>query len=280
MRLREGRSELFYPFHFPYTENVRYHYYLAFLIEAVELFPVHMDLGFDALWRAFEAVCREDFQLTSGLSVKRLTPVFLKAVLDGHQYDSVLLDILKAVPVQSCKYIVTRLFQDWTSDNDDSKSSTLIMRRLKYSQSDLSVPGMVRFVEAIAGKYEAPIADPNAKRRAATLIRLALIGREVTICGQVFKLSIAERTWFLIGALLYTFRNDRFHANVQPPFKSSKGTLQTYAHVHYCFIACHLLLLIAMAESGVALVDAGEICRNGNKNIEAYLAFFGRHITR
>ncbi len=282
-RLRASSTVLFHPYPFAYMEDDRYHYYLAFLIEAVELFPLHLDLAFDAIWRAFEALCRDDVPWTAGKSVKQFTPILASTIAGNSIYHSVLDEILSAIPVQSCEYLVSRIFSDWPPNTDNSKDSTLIMKRVGFGPGNPPVPafpGLVSFLSAVAVKYGAPRMTLDIKRRAATLLKIAIVGKLVTVNSFTFHLTLAERVSLLISALLYTFRNDRFHANVQPPFKSSKGTLKTYAHVHYCFMAGHMLLLFGLVEAGI-IPDKHLIVRaNVAQNLAVFLAFYDRHLNK
>jgi hypothetical protein len=111
------------------------------------------------------------------------------------------------------------------------------------------------------------------------LLRLALRGTEVEVEGIRSLLPRTERISFLINALLYTFRNDRFHGNMQPPFKSSVGTLQTYTHAHYCFIWGHFLFLASGAMSIVSLTDHLSVAKNTERNLDLFCDFYGTHIS-
>ena len=276
-------TSLFSPYQFKYTTNNRYHYYLTFLIESLDLFPTHLDLAFDSCWRAFEAVCRDDVAYTLGKSVKQLTPFIARAISTNSTYQPCLGQLLSYIPVQACEYLAKRIYTDWPPDGDDSKNSTLIMKRVGFGPGNPPIPNYpasVGLLKEIAIKYAAPALNADSIRRIATLLKKALNGDALIVGTQSCSLSLEERTALLIGALLYTFRNDRFHANIQPPFKSSTGTLQTYAHVHYCFIACHMLVLFGLSEAGIITRDDAAICDNTIDNLTAYRDFYRRHLVK
>lgn len=280
---RANSPILFMPYPFAYTDSDRYHFYLTFLIEAVELFPLHMDLGFDSIWRAFEAICRDDLTSTLGKSVKQLTPIVAHDIAANPIYQPLLSDLFSAIPIQSCEYLIKRIYSDWPPDSNDEKNSTLIMKRVAFGPGNpakAQYPDIVDFLKEIALKYGAPSLTPDASRRASTLLKKGLAGEALKVGSKTFKLGLAERTMFIIGALLYTFRNDRFHANVQPPFKSSDGTLQTFAHVHYCFITAHMLVLFGLMEAGLVKTNHAAACINTNENLISFKSFYGRHLVK
>jgi hypothetical protein len=272
-RLQLKPSKVFIPYPFPYADNDTYHYHLAFLVEAVELLPLKIDLAFDAVWRAFESfykslIAPKDFKLgqeAPGLAAK----------IDAQPEHGVLLDeLLGNIPVQSCEYLIERILGKWQSPNSDYH---LIWNRLNNPPNKHT--NVTNLLTRIAAKYKAPSPAVTDQRKAAMLLRLALQGIEVHVEGTRIQLPRAERISFLINALLYTFRNDRFHGNMQPPFKSSVGTLQTYAHAHYCFIWGHFLFLFSTALSTPAFAIQQQLAENTAQNLNLYCQFYASHLT-
>lgn len=272
-RLQTSPSKLFYPYQFPYADSDVYHYHVAFLVEAVELFPLKMDLSFDAIWRAFEAFYKTSVMLQGDFKLNQEAPGLAVKIDAKIELNLLLNDMFKNIPVQSCEYLVERIFQQWQIPGTDY---TKIANRLKNPAGNhLAV---VDFLNLVAAKYRAPDLSSDNQRKAAMLMRLALGGQEVDVQGSKITLPRSERIGFLINALLYTFRNDRFHGNMQPPFKSSVGTLQTYAHVHYCLIWAHFLLLFSMTISNPPFVRLRRLAENTERNLVAFCDFYGAHL--
>jgi hypothetical protein len=272
-RLQTRPSQLFYPYQFPYVDSDVYHYHVAFLVEAVELLPLKMDLSFDAIWRAFEAFYKNSVMPQRDFKLNQEAPGLAANIDAKCELNLLLDDMFKNIPVQSCEYLVERIFQQWQIPSTDY---TKIVNRLNNPAGNHLT--IVDFLNRVAAKYRAPNLHPDNHRKAAMLLRLALDGQEVDVQGSKITLPRSERISFFINALLYTFRNDRFHGNVQPPFKSSVGTLQTYAHVHYCLIWAHFLLLFSMAISNPPFVKHRRLAENTQRNLVAFRDFYGSHL--
>jgi hypothetical protein len=272
-RLRSKPSKLFWPYPFPYTENDDYHYHLAFLVEAVELLPLKIDLSFDAVWRAFESFYKNHVIAPKDFKLGQEAPDLAAKIDSQAEYGVFLDDLLKDIPVQSCEFLVERILAQWQLPNSDYQ---LIWNRLNNPPNrHINVTDLLT---RMAAKYSAPSLTIGDQRKAAMLLRLALLGAEVELSRTKVKLPRAERISFLINALLYTFRNDRFHGNMQPPFKSSLGTLQTYAHAQYCFIFGHFLFLFSTTQSKPPFADHQLLAANGSQNLTAFRDLYGSHL--
>lgn len=272
-RLRARPNKLFFPYPFPFTDNDDYHYHLAFLVEAIELLPLKIDLSFDAVWRAFEAFYKNHVIAPKDFKLGQEAPALAARIDAQTEHGALLDDLLKNIPVQSCEYLVERILGQWHLPNSDY---LLIWNRLNNPPNKhLSITNLLT---RIAAKYKAPSPALENQRKAAMLLRLALQGAEVDVEGTNIQLPRAERISFLINALLYTFRNDRFHGNMQPPFKSSVGTLQTYAHAQYCFIWGHFLFLFSTTLSTPAFANHQELAENTGRNLSAFCDFYGSHL--
>lgn len=272
-RLHTKPSKMFHPYPFPYTEDDDYHYHLAFLVEAVELLPLKLDLSFDAVWRAFESFYANRVIAPRPFKPGDEAPGLARMVDARAEHSSVLDELLRNIPVQSCEYLIARIYGQWLVLGSDYQK---IWNRLTNPQGNHNT--ITSFLPLLAKKYKAPTMNGQDRRKAAMLLRLALQGVEVDVEGAKIQLPRAERISFLINALLYTFRNDRFHGNMQPPFKSSVGTLQTYAHAQYCFIWGHFLFLFSTTLSTPAFANHQELAENTGRNLSAFCDFYGSHL--
>lgn len=272
-RLVSTGNVLFVPYPFKYTDDAEFHFHLAFLVEAIELMPLKIDLSFDAVWRAFESVYKKAIA-PNDFKLGQESPIVAKKIDKSADLDEVLNELFSAIPMQTCEYIVKRIFDTWRSHNSDWQKIWNRLNNPAPFHSDVR-----RLLEKMAAKYGAPKLQPVEQRKAAGLIRIALDGKEVNVNGTTIKLSRQERISFLVNALLYTFRNDRFHGSMQPPFKSSKGSLKTYAHTHYCFLWAHLLFLYSLGALLPKVVSHALISENTAKNLEAFRELYGK-VTR
>ncbi|MBV6501474.1 MAG: hypothetical protein CJBNEKGG_03986 [Prosthecobacter sp.] len=272
-RLRSNPSRMFYPYPFKYTEDNDYHYHLAFLVEAVELLPMKFDLSFDAIWRAFES-----FYAGRVIAPKPFKPgdeaPGLATLIDGQpEHDLVLNQLLNSVPVQCCEYMIERIFSQWQVVGSDYQK---IWNRLNNPAGHHN--SVILLLTKMAQKYGAPHMNGVGRRQSAILLHKSLAGEEVDVLGSKIILPRPERISFMFNALLYTFRNDRFHGSMQPPFKSSVGTLQTYAHAHYCFIWGHFLFLFSATLSTPAFASHRELAQNTAQNLDTFFDFYGSHL--
>jgi hypothetical protein len=271
--IREEANPVFVPFPFVYTDNDDYHYHLAFMVEAVELLPLKMDLAFDSSWRAFESYYKRCVNGGNGFKLQNIAPA-LGVNLDASAHISTELDrLLSSTPVQSCEYFTQRILRDWQIAGTDYQRiwNRLTIPAGKHPTFELLLP-------EIAAKYSAPNPTPGDMRKASTLMRLVLKGDEVNLKGKLFRVPRSERISFLLNALLYTFRNDRFHGNVQPPFKSSLGTLKTYAHAHYCLIWAHFLFLYLISSVQPAFVPLDLLASNTGDNLRAFETLYRKRL--
>jgi hypothetical protein len=269
-RLAATGNRLFVPYPFPYTDDDTYHYHLAFLVEAVDLLPLKMDLSFDAVWRAFESMYTRSIA-PKKYKLHEQAPIVASDIVAHVVLDQAVRDLLSSVPMQSCEYLAQRIFDGWRDPLTDWER---IWNRLNNRRHG----HVTHLLEEIAIKYSAPVIALDDRRKVAILLRLALHGEEVDLQGAKIKIPVEERISFLLNALLYTFRNDRFHGGMQPPFKSSKGTLRTYTHAHYCFLWAHFLFLYALAKVQAAVVELHLLADNIGHNLEVYKKIYGKKI--
>lgn len=276
-RLKERPTAFFHPYQFSYTDDDAYNYHLAFLVEAVELLPDKVDTSFDAVWRAFESYYGGQVIAPKDFKIQQEAPGIATDLACESELQPALDQLLKIIPVQSCEYLTQRIMKDWGIDmiGNTRTDYRLIFNRLENPPG--KHPQVIPFLEKVARKYGAPSPVPDSARRAAMLLRLALHGDEVEIDGSKITLPQDQRISFLINALLYTFRNDRFHGNMQPPFKSSVGTLQTYAHAHYCFLWAHFLFLFALSKK-MPSITSSKIAVNTIQNLTTFSTFYDKHL--
>lgn len=274
-RLRGGTFEYFVPYPFSYSEDAAYNYCLAFLVESIELLPLKVDLAFDSVWRAFESFYKDQVNAGRGLNLPDEAQALAVRLDNQSEHNANLDRLLSIIPAQSCEYLAKRIFQHWQSTQWNEQR---LWNRLASPPGHR--PAVADFLTRVAKKYNAPTFADGDRRKAAMLIRLALSGAQVQVEGATILLPRSERISFLINALLYTYRNDRFHGNMQPPFKSSISTLKTYAHAHYCFLWAHFLFLFLTTIGPPVLAQHRLIAANISHNIGAFSNLYGSHIQR
>ncbi len=242
--------------------------------------PEKLDLSFDAVWKAFESFYARHVIAPRDFKLHQEAPEIAKQIDSETKLQPVLAQLLEFIPIQSCKYIVQRIMLHWEVEKVGSNKTDYKLIWSRLTNPIGNHDDVTNLLHLIAKKYGAPSLTPDSSRKAAMLLRLALGGLEVEVQGTRTSIPQKQRVSFLINALLYTFRNDRFHGNMQPPFKSSLGTLQTYAHTHYCFLWAHLLFLFAVSKRLPNSVSIQDLANNTIANIETFSEFYGKHLLK
>jgi hypothetical protein len=132
----------------------------------------------------------------------------------------------------------------------------------------------------IAQKYSAPNVSQSDLRKSAMLLRKIFKGEKIKVGLFDDNFSLTERFSLLILGVLYTFRNDRFHGDMHPPFKSSLATLQTYAHAHFCFLATHHVFIQSLEEARWASANYNETALTLARNIDDFEQLYGKHLAK
>lgn len=278
--IQRTNSELFRTCSLPFTEDNDYHYTLSFLLEAIDLLPLHIDLTFDTMWRAFESLFINHYPFSgNGISITTKTPEFAECLSSNSGYIPNLERLLQNIPFQSCEYLGSRIFDEWA--HPITSCSNRVLRRIRSMSEDNSIklPTIIPALKDIAQKYGCPNHDLQKHRKLSGLIRLLIQGQSVEILGHTYLMTLKERIALIIGGMLYTFRNDRFHANVQPPFKSTRATLKTYTHAHYCMIFTHSILLFALVEICGAFKH-DPVIQNIEHNTDLLIDLYGKHVEK
>lgn len=274
-RIKTAEKGFFNSVKFPYSENDKYHYYLNFLIESLELLPLKIDLAFDTCWKGFESLTFEKYsprdKATEVLSLFSIDYQNKECAvyIDG---DVTISRLLSLLPVQTCEYLSWKLFD--LSPKGDAKR---IKDRLTWSNNNTKA---LKFLPEFTQKYNAPNVSPDDYRKSAMLLRKVFNGEHIKVGSFEDSFSLTERFSLLILGVLYTFRNDRFHGSMLPPFKSSIATLQTYSHAHFCFLATHHIFIQSLEEMRWANFNSEETIRTLSKNIDCFESLYGRHLVK
>ena len=116
---------------------------------------------------------------------------------------------------------------------------------------------------------------------ASSLIAGAICISTVIISGikTYEKLEEYKRLWFMMGGVLYTARNERFHGDNFSHFKSSLSSIKTYGHFYYLLLFTYSLLWTVMLrlslKSGYPdFVTANQVQTSIDRNIELYKMAF------
>lgn len=270
-RIRSSQTSYFEPVMLTHSNNDRYHYYLNFIVESLELLPLKVDLAFDTCWKGFESLLFEH-----SVNWKKAHEVLSSYAIDYEcaqcsQYSdgkAMIARLMNAIPVQTCEYISLKLL------NSDQESKQII-DRLAWKNNNAK---FLTLLSEMKQKYGAPNLSPSDRRKSALLLRKVFQGENIKVGSFEDSLSLTERFSLLLLGVLYTFRNDRFHGGVQPPFKSSVAKLRTYAHAHFCFLATYHIFVQSLENSKWAKTNHSKTAIILLRNINYFEQLYGRHL--
>jgi hypothetical protein len=180
--------------------------------------------------------------------------------------------LMSLIPVQTCEYLAQKLLKSYP--NGEAKQ---IIDRMSWRNNNSKFLGLL---PEIAQKYSAPNVSQSDLRKSAMLLRKIFKGEKIKVGLFDDNFSLTERFSLLILGVLYTFRNDRFHGDMHPPFKSSLATLQTYAHAHFCFLATHHVFIQSLEEARWASANYNETALTLARNIDDFEQLYGKHLAK
>ncbi|MCE8421994.1 hypothetical protein LZ190_25670, partial [Rhodovulum sulfidophilum] len=108
------------------------------------------------------------------------------------------------------------------------------------------------FFDAFCSKYlPAATAKDHSERaknqrKAGGLIRLVLRGEKVSVDEAKFEGDDIDRIGVLSTFILPSIRNDRFHGNVFPSFRSSAYKMKNFAGSQFACTTSFLLVLLSL----------------------------------
>ena len=268
-----GDIPVFHPVTFQYSIDNKVHTVISYVIEALDCLPHKPDNAFDWFWKAFEYCISNQNSQNLTLSLQNYASDLLSTPNNGVSNGSKsLLKLTKEIPFQTCEY----LFKKLATDGFFAPLPTGVIGKrtlLKNGNPPIVYPNLQSIINHLVTTYT--INDHQSVRNAAAFIRRIIRQEEVDVSGIKIKLPDTEIHMLLVCTLTYTFRNDRTHAELFAPFRSSTATLTTYAHCWFMTMLAHCLLLTivehAIPDAKLDLI----IEANTDANIAAYRKLFG-----
>lgn len=268
-RVKEKKlDQIFFPVSLSYSEVWEFQYYLGYLLDALDMLPNRPDLAFDHIWKALDS---ESFRVRDELvscNVSRFD-AFVDKILSNPNTAKSILIYLRLIPYQTCKYAAKRIIEASAKADADENAKNLFNRAKKALGEDF----ILKFIE----KY--PAEDTNKPssadlRKAGRLLKLIFAGNEIEIKGVKFLIDEKKLAVFLLKVVLANSRNERFHGNVFPPFRSSVAGLETYAHAFYLFHISYALLIDVFLYRNYGVIDSSTVELNMQKNTEIFSTLF------
>lgn len=271
-RIQNTNTEFFIPIQVKAINDEIYNIKLSYFIEALDLLPRKIDVGFDFVWKVFERSLKEKYpsrNITEQLMAESIV------YADDLPTMAVIDQLIKIIPIQTWEYIakvIAEKFDDGKGfENQDGRIKRILLHDVRARRLtnlyDL-------FVEIKSKYYHIPSA--SSQRKAATFMRNYFLGNTMHSSGKTFTSTTLERSSILLNCLLYEFRNQRTHANSISPFKSSVATLSTYMHCHLLFLAAYTGMLITGFETHG--FKRNVIHWNLTQNYDVFRLFYGNKL--
>jgi hypothetical protein len=260
---------VFLPVQLTHVDEHGFHSLLSHCIDALDYLPLRPDFSFDQIWKALDA---EFFRLVdiSGNAGGHSRFSFFAAHIAANPNCSKSHYVLaQHIPLQTCEFFAKRILD---STADPTEHSEQFVRRVKTTLGE----GLLADIHA---KYDCDWVTPNrragAQRRLGGLLKLIIGGKSVSVGGSPYQLSADQVARLLISTVLPQFRNERFHGNVRPPFRSSSATLKTYSHSYFLLIYAYALICEVFLYRGFNAAISSEVVGTTNANLGRLLLVLG-----
>lgn len=205
-------------------------------LDVFETLPYRPDMSFDSMWRALEALMMRYAKDVFGVSgrdadtIKILERICHEAIMPilnhSDKIKNALNDLLGLIPESIGRFTLVRMLTD---------------REIMIASQLGQVSGRARKImgddlyETFKDRYltDGTITDENHYKGANKILRLVK-GERLTFNGiEKSGLSEVKRYEFIISAILYTARCERYHGDFFSPFYSDRASLKTYRHWYW-----------------------------------------------
>jgi len=262
---------IFKPVILPVISHNHFQVFLSNVIDTLDLLPLRPDLGFDIIWRTIDAYMdyyakKRSWNIKKSHKILNKTSdeIFLNLINANPQILSNFTNLMRSIPLQSTEFIAKRIF-DISRTAVNQNQQKYIKERVKDSIGD-------DLYDEIEKKFT-PL-TPENQRNCGLLLQKLLNGEEIELNSNKFTLNNLGKLKLIVGGLLYSYRNERFHGDTFSPFRSSMSKLKTFAHSYYCFITAYNLLTYMIIEEFQNLLNVPDVITRLDDNINRFYKVF------
>jgi len=271
-RIQASNTEFFIPIQMKALDDEIYNIKLSYCIEALDLLPRKIDVGFDFIWKAFERSLEEKFP-SKNITERLMAESIIYA--EDPLIMGVIDQLVNIIPLQTWEFIAKIIGEKFDEGKRFEEQPGRIKRILLHDVRPRQLLNLYDLFVELKNKYYITPSGSN-HRKAATFLRNYFIGKTINSNGKSFTSTPFERSSILLNCLLYEFRNQRTHANSISPFKSSLATLSTYMHCHLLFLVAYTGMLITGFE--IHGFKRKTIYWNLIKNYGIFQSFYGNKL--
>lgn len=268
-------QQIFLPAQLKHTNNTEFHNLFRHYLECLNQLPLRPDIAFDCIWKALDA---EFVRLKnmSGSHRGRFS-VFYNHISKSPDTCNTYASLTDIIPLQTCEFVAKRIFENHILYKSNPKDNNVKSFRNRVIDS---LTEMV--YNDLITKYAPNWVSDKAtiQRNAGRLLQKLLKGDELIIIGTKHKLTTENKALFLTAVTMPQFRNERFHGESSPPFRSSVAKLKTYAHAYYIFHVAYIHLLEVFLYRQFDVIDIATTQKTIDDNKKLYLTIFKNVISK
>ena len=289
-KLTSRGLRIFTPLTYPYNLDKDYHVYISYLIECLDVMPLKIDLSFDFSWKGLEFYMGKAYELHRGIKTANVSDLikysnssYWNDIINSSMVIQNQINVfLELLPSQSYEYLAKRMLKDYSLV---SPRANQLFTRLAMTNGNIDVK-IDSLLKDLFGKYGS-ISDGEKSRKVGRIMYKLFNNETIELPDyntptnmNSYMLNRNEKIDLIVNGVLYTYRNERFHGNTFSPFKSSKASLMTYTHAHYCFLWTYFLVNITKLYLNNVGIALAEIEENIETNITSFKSLYGRHLTK
>ncbi|WP_313554727.1 hypothetical protein [Agrobacterium cavarae] len=224
-------------------DDREFHILVAYLLDGLDALPHRPDWAFESFYVPLEMEMNRIKESSGNFNASRFLEYkeFLKTL--EQSTIAALAEFVSLAPLQLCEFAAGRIL------SAKARGSSSDQQLLKRAQDALGS----NLFDAFCTKYMSGSISGDGKvkagnqRKAGGLIKLLIEGVDVDLNGVTATFDGIDRVGILSTVILPSIRNDRFHGNVFPSFRSSAYKLKHYAGSQFASTTAFMLVLVSIA---------------------------------
>ncbi|TBX66052.1 hypothetical protein [Bacillus toyonensis] len=278
-------KELFLPHPVSYSSDNYHNIAVSFIIDALDVMHKHPNFAFDFIFRAFDNYSGNLFGVNT-LKEKLENGIdrWADIIEQNNEVKSLFNKLLKNMPQITCQYLYARIFEyyDDSKPAEDPRQGLLLKRLLKirninrqWVATDVKMKNVVElsYMKFGFNKNDYHNSIRKGSRFFYVYFNKDSVKLPISTNSEIdITIETVDKLHLLVNGILYTMRNDRAHGASSSSFKSSKASLRTYAHNHFCFISIYFLLQLLMIDTTSDEIDT--LINVMNLNLDSHAEFY------
>lgn len=264
-----------------YVDDKDFHHYIACLLDGLDTLPQRPDRSFESFYIPLEKEMNRIKVASGNNNASRFLIYRDFLSTQDPALISALSEFSALVPLQLCEFAANRILsaQNRILNGENDNNDKMLLNRARDGLG-------LQFFNGFCAKYTSDSVsdDPNIRagnqRKAGSLIKKILHGNEVTVDGVSLVADDVNRIGILSTVMLPSMRNDRFHGNAFPSFRSSAYRLKHYAGAQFASTITFLLVLISISCRWQSCLPQAELKSTIEKNSELFARIFESEISK